>query len=265
MNDSKTKAILTEDKDPGIRILKISRPKALNALNSDTLVELRDALDAAAKDDQIRVLVLSGDGDKAFVAGADISEMKDKSTSEGIAFAKLGHEVMNLLDLMPKPTIAAVNGYALGGGTELAIACDFILASETAVFGSPEVALGILPGFGGTVRLSKFVGMPMAKELIYTGRRVKADEALRIGLVNHVYSSAQLMEETLQLAKSISSNSAPAVKACKELLNQFSESKGLHSKLDHEAQAFGLMFGTLDQREGMGAFLEKRKPQFQGL
>jgi enoyl-CoA hydratase len=257
--------ILIESADPGIRIIKISRPSQLNALNTATLKELAIALQKEANDPSCRVLILTGSGEKAFIAGADIAEMKDKSPSEGVLFAQLGHEVTKLLELMPKPTIAAVNGYALGGGTEMAIACDFIIASDKAVFGQPEVGLGIIPGFGATIRLAKFVGLPMAKELIFSGRRIKADEAKQLGLVNHVYPAENFLAQVLELAKSISTQSHPAVAKCKQLMNEFSESSGLHFKLDAEAQSFGQLFGTQDQREGMTAFTDKRKAQFQGL
>ena len=164
----KAKNLVLETLDPGIRVVKISRPEALNALNTETLDELKVALTEASNDTSVRVVILTGAGDKSFIAGADITEMKDKNAGEGIRFSQLGHEVTKLLELMPKPTIAAVNGYALGGGTEMAIACDFIVASDKAVFGQPEVALGIIPGFGATIRLSKFVGLPLAKELIFS-------------------------------------------------------------------------------------------------
>lgn len=259
------KNLATENEAPGIRIIKIARPKALNALNSETLAELREALKLAANDETVRVVILTGEGEKAFIAGADIAEMKDKAVSDGVQFAQLGHEVTKLLELMPKPTIAAVNGFALGGGTEMAIACDFIVASENAQFGQPEVGLGIIPGFGATLRLARFVGWPMAKELIFTGRRFKAAEALAIGLVNHVYPPTELMPKTIELARSISANSFTAVSGAKRLLNEFSESVGLNYKLDAEALAFGQLFGSPDQREGMTAFVEKRKPAFQGL
>lgn len=170
-----------------------------------------------------------------------------------------------LLELMHKPTIAAVNGFALGGGTEMAISCDFIVASEKAVFGQPEVGLGIIPGFGATIRLAKFVGLPLAKELIFSGRRVKAEEAKQIGLVNHIYPSDGFMNHVIELARTISQHSAPAIAQAKRLMNQFSESTGLNMKLDAEATTFGQLFGSKDQREGMGAFVEKRKPSFQGL
>lgn len=260
--------LIIENVEPGIAIIKISRPKALNALNTETLGELKEALTAEAKNPKTRVVVLTGDGDKAFIAGADITEMKDKSMGEGVRFAQVGHEVTKLLELMSKPTIAAVHGFALGGGTEMAIACDFIVASDKAVFGQPEVGLGIIPGFGATLRLSKFVGLPRAKELIFSGRRIKAEEAKAIGLVNHVYPSqtgAEFLAQVIELARTISQQSHSAVARAKQLLNEFSESTGLNYKLDAEAQAFGHLFGSHDQREGMGAFVEKRKPNFEGL
>lgn len=257
--------LLIERVEPGICIVKISRPKALNALNSETLTELKAVLQEEARNEATRVLILTGDGEKSFIAGADITEMKDLNASEGVRFSQVGHEVTKLLELMPKTTIAAVNGFALGGGTEMAISCDFILASENAVFGQPEVGLGIIPGFGGTIRLAKFVGLPMAKELIFSGRRIKAAEAKELGLANHVYPAADFMNQVLELARTISSQSFPAIAHAKRLMNEFSESFGLHSKLDAEAQVFGQIFLTADQREGMTAFVEKRKPSFQGL
>lgn len=259
------KNLKIESADPGIRILKVSRPAALNALNTDTLDEMKSALTELANDASVRVVLLTGDGEKSFIAGADISEMKDKTPTEGVRFAQLGHEVTKLLELMPKPTVAVVNGYALGGGCEMAISCDFIIASEKAVFGQPEVGLGIIPGFGATIRLSKFVGLPRAKELIFTGRRFKADEAKAMGLVNEVYPPEKLQEEALNLARQMSSQGRLAVSKAKDLMNEFSESVGLNQKLDAEAQTFGRLFGSEDQREGMGAFVEKRKPKFQGL
>ncbi|MDR3607497.1 MAG: enoyl-CoA hydratase-related protein [Oligoflexia bacterium] len=259
------KNILVESHDPGIRVIKIARAHALNALNSETLIELKNALMREAENPETRVVILTGDGEKAFIAGADIAEMKDKKPGEAVLFAQLGHEVTKYLELMNKPTIAAVNGYALGGGTEMAIACDFIVASDRAVFGQPEVGLGIIPGFGATLRLAKYVGWPMAKELIFSGRRIKADEAFALGLVNHVYPAAEFFEQTLALARTIASQSTSAISCAKKLMNEFSESVGLNMKLDGEAHAFGMLFGSTDQREGMGAFIDKRKPSFQGL
>ena len=257
--------LVEERLDAGVCILKISRREALNALNTEVLREMKSALTAHAEDPKTRVVVLTGDGEKSFIAGADIAEMKAKSMEEGVQFAQLGHEVTKLLELMPKPTIAAVNGFALGGGTEMAIACDFILASDKAVFGQPEVGLGIIPGFGATLRLSKFVGLPRAKELIFSGRKIKADEALRIGLVNQVFPAEDFMTKVIELATAVSRQSSTAVAKAKQLLNEFSESSGLNFKLDAEAQAFGRLFEGHDQREGMTAFIEKRKPNFQGL
>lgn len=259
------KNLLVESADPGIRIIKINRPKALNALNSETLTELKEALQAVSRDSAARVVILTGEGEKAFIAGADIVEMKDKTPADGVSFARVGHEIAKLLETMPKPTIAAVNGFALGGGTEMAISCDFIIASDNAVFGQPEVSLGIIPGFGATMRLSKFVGVPRAKELIFSGRKVKADEALRIGLANAVHPASELREKVLELARVISQQSASAVSKAKALVNEFSESVGLTVKIDAETQAFGNLFNSPDQKEGMGAFIEKRKPRFQGL
>ncbi len=257
--------LILEKTEPGITVIKISRPKALNALTTALLKDLKELLLVEAEDPATRVLILTGDGDKAFTAGADIDEMKNKSVEEGIEFAQLGHDVTKLLELMLKPTVAAVNGFALGGGAELAIACDFIVANDKALFGLPEVGLGIIPGFGATIRLAKFVGLPRAKDLIFTGRKINADEALKIGLINQIYPSNHFMNKVLDLAKTISSHSLPAIGRAKQLLNEFSETTGLMSKLDAEAQTFGRLFGSLDQLEGMNAFIEKRKPKFQGL
>ncbi len=254
-----------ETEAPGIAWVTICRPKALNALNSKTLEELKSELTRLARDRAIRVVVLTGDGEKAFIAGADIAEMNQKSGQEGVGFARLGQDVTKLLELMPKPTIAAVNGFALGGGTEMAIACDFILAADNAQFGQPEVGLGIIPGFGATLRLARFVGWPMAKELVYSGRRISAQEALTLGLANHVFPKADFRAKVSEIARSIATQSASAVAKAKQLLSEASETSGLDNKLDAEAHAFGRLFGSPDQKEGMGAFLEKRKPAFVGL
>lgn len=259
------KNLVVEALDPGIRIIKISRIPQLNALNTETLNELKEVLTECATSESVRVVVLTGDGEKAFIAGADITEMNDKNSSEAVRFSQLGHEVTKLLELMPKPTLAAVNGFALGGGCEMAISCDWIVASDSAVFAQPEVALGLMPGFGGTLRLEKFVGLPMAKDLIFSGRRIKADEAKAIGLVNQIFPASEFMPKVIELARQLSQNSRYAIARAKQLLNEFSESSGLNFKLDAEAQSFGQLFGTHDQKEGLGAFLEKRKPKFQGL
>jgi enoyl-CoA hydratase len=243
-------------------VIVIDRPAALNALNIETLRELRAALEWTQTEDEVACVVLTGGGEKAFIAGADISEMKDLTPTAAVQFSQTGQEVTKLLELMSKPTIAAVHGFALGGGTEMAISCDFICASEKAVFGQPEVGLGVIPGFGGTIRLAKFVGFPRAKELIFSGRRVMADEALRIGLVNQVFPVEGFLTKVLEMASQLTKNSGAAIGRAKALLNEFSESTGLGAKLDAEAHAFGMLFESSDQREGMTAFVEKRKPQF---
>ena len=248
----------------GITIVSIDRPKALNALNTETLTELRKCFREIATD-KTRVLIFTGTGEKAFIAGADILEMKDKSNSEGVQFAKLGHEVGKLLEIMPKPTIAAVNGYALGGGTEMACACDFIWASDNAVFGQPEVSIGVMPGFGGTFRLARYVGYPKAKELIFSGKKIDSQEAKRLGLAAQVFSAGEFRQKVLEGAQEIAKNSSTAVTAAKKAMVEFSEHVGLNSKIDGEAQLFGSLFESKDQVEGMEAFVGKRKPQFQGL
>lgn len=258
----------------GVATVTFNRPKALNALNEATLKELRSVLvwiehhaasreGATETDNQVDVVILTGAGEKSFVAGADILEMKDKSHAEGEAFARLGQSVTRALELLPQPVIAAVNGFALGGGCEFAIACDFIIASENAVFGQPEVALGIIPGFGGSVRLARFVGLPRARELIYSGRRIKATEALRIGLTNEVLPSAVLLSRAKEIAQEIRKNSPMAVARSKRLMNQI-YTMPIDSALREEALMFGSIFGSYDQREGMLAFAEKRKAVFKG-
>lgn len=263
--------LLVEAKD-GVATISFNRPKALNALNEQTLKELRAALllvehHAAGREGaaamQIDVVILTGAGEKSFVAGADILEMKDKSHEQGEEFARMGQSVTRALELIPQPVIAAVNGFALGGGCEFAIACDFILASENAVFGQPEVCLGIIPGFGGSVRLSRFVGQAHARELIYTGRKIKADEAKRIGLANEVVPLTELMPRAQAIAQEIRKNSPLAVARSKKLMNQI-YTMPIDSALREEALMFGSIFGSYDQREGMGAFAEKRKASFRG-
>ena len=237
--------------------LVINRPEALNALNSQVLADLDAALDAVDLD-AVRCLIVRGAGEKSFVAGADIAQMKGLTRAEAEAFGKQGNDVFRKLETFPIPTIAAVGGYALGGGCELAMSCDFRICSDTAVFGQPEVGLGITPGFGGTQRLARLVGPGMAKQMIYTARNIKSDEALRIGLVNAVYPLAELYGAAEKLAGQIAANAPIAVRASKRAINE-----GLDLPMDEaivvEEKAFGSCFESADQQEGMGAFLEKRK------
>ena len=246
------------EKKGSIAVATINRPKALNALNSQVLEDLNELLDLVNADEEIRALVLTGSGEKAFVAGADIAEMSTLTKVEGEAFGKKGNDVFRKLETLPIPTVAAVNGFALGGGCELSMSCDIRICADTAVFGQPETGLGITPGFGGTQRLARLVGPGMAKQLIYTAKNIKADEALRIGLVNAVYPLEELMPAAEKLAATIAKNAPIAVRACKKAINE-----GLEAKMDDdvviEAKLFGSCFETADQKEGMGAFLEKRK------
>ncbi|WP_411679472.1 short-chain-enoyl-CoA hydratase [Clostridium thailandense] len=251
---------LTFVKEDKIAIVKINRPKALNALNSETLKELDTVIDALYEDKETLAVILTGEG-KAFVAGADIAEMKDLNTMEGREFGILGNKVFRKLENMGKPVIAAVNGFALGGGCELSMACDIRIASSKAKFGQPEAGLGITPGFGGTQRLPRLVGEGMAKELIYTGKIIDASEALRIGLVNRVVEPEQLIAEVKALANTIAAQAPIAVKLCKTAIN-----KGMQSDIDtgiaYETEVFGQCFSTNDQKEGMIAFIEKRDKCF---
>ena len=240
-----------------IAYLVIDRPEALNALNAQVLADLDAALDAIDLE-LIRCVILRGAGEKSFVAGADIAQMKDLDPAGGEAFGKQGNDVFLKLESLPIPVIAAVGGYALGGGCELAMACDFRICSETAVFGQPEVGLGITPGFGGTQRLARIVGPGMAKQMIYTARNIKADEALRIGLVNAVYPADELYAAAEKLASTIAANAPIAVRACKKAINE-GAALPIEQAVVCEEKAFGSCFQTGDQQEGMGAFLEKRK------
>ena len=240
-----------------IGVLTMNRPEALNALNEQVLRDLNAALDAVAANDEVLVVILTGAG-RSFVAGADIGQMKDLTPVQAKKFGSYGNQVFLKLENFPKPVIAAVNGFALGGGCELSMACDIRLASEKAKFGQPEVGLGITPGFGGTQRLARLVGPGMAKQLIYTAKNIKADEALRIGLVNAVYPAQELLPAAEKLAGTIAKNAPIAVRACKKAIND-----GLQVDMDRavtiEEKLFGSCFETADQKEGMGAFLEKRK------
>ncbi len=247
-----------------VSILTIQRPKVLNALNTEVLRALRKTIELVSGRGETRCLVLTGAGEKAFVAGADIAAMQAMTRRDAEAFARSGHDVMDALDKLPFPVIAAVNGFALGGGCELALACDFIYAGDRAKFGQPEVNLGVIPGFGGTQRLARRVGVAMAREIIYSGAMIDAAEALRIGLANRVFPSEQLLAETRKTALLIAQRGPTAVSHAKRAI-----ADGLDNLLadgnDLEIAAFAACFETGDQREGMGAFLEKRAPTFTGL
>ncbi len=246
-----------------VAVVTVDRPERLNALNTQALQELLESFERLARDSSVRAIIVTGAGDRAFIAGADIAEMKDKGPSEALAFARLGQAVCSAIEAAPQPVIAAINGYALGGGCEIALACDIRLASETAVLGQPEVTLGVPPGWGGTQRLPRVIGPGLARELIYTGRRVGAQEALRIGLVNAVYPPGELLERARALAADIARNAPVAVRLSKEAIRRGLD-VDLETGLALEAQAFALAFSTADQREGMSAFLEKRSPEFRG-
>lgn len=255
-------AVEVERRD-GIAIVTMNRPEALNAFNSDQLNAMIETFRGLRGDRSVRCVVLTGAGERAFAAGADIKEMVDKSPEEGLAFGRLGHAMVNAIEGLPQPVVAAVNGFALGGGSEVALACDIRLAAVNAVFAQPEVGLGIPPGWGGTQRLPRLVGPGIAAELILSGRRVKADEALRIGFVNAVYPLDQLLPEATKLAKQIAANSPRAVASAKRLM-RLAFNGQIASGLETEVRIFGESFGTADQREGMGAFVAKRSPVFTG-
>lgn len=254
-------ANVTLEKEGSIAVVTINRPKALNALNSETLKDIETVIDELANDDAIYAVIVTGSGEKAFVAGADITEMKDLNVMEGRKFGILGNRVFRKLESLEKPVIAAVNGFALGGGCELSMACDIRIASTKAKFGQPEVGLGITPGFGGTQRLARIVGTGMAKEMIYTGKIINAEEAFRIGLVNKIVEPDKLMDEARALANTIAMQAPIAVKLCKSAIN-----RGMQCDIDtaimYESEAFGECFSTEDQKEGMTAFTEKREKNF---
>ncbi|UPQ84995.1 enoyl-CoA hydratase-related protein [Ignavigranum ruoffiae] len=258
MTEFKTIELVIED---AIATLTINQPKSLNALTTEVLSEIGQAIEEVENNLDIRALIITGAGEKSFVAGANIVEMKDKNALEGEIFGRLGNEVFYKLSTLRQPTIAAVNGFALGGGCELAMACDIRLASENALFGQPEVGLGITPGFGGTQRLARLVGPGIAKELIYSARNVKAAEAKEIGLVNRVVALEELLPEAKKLAEKIAKQAPLAVEKAKEMIN-----KGLDLPLaagiDVEVQGFGLLFSTEDQKAGMTAFVNKEKATF---
>lgn len=251
------------EKEGAVATLTVNRPKALNALNRDTLLDIKAAIECCRDDAEVNVIIITGAGDKAFVAGADITFMQEMNALEGREFGLLGQSVFSLIESIEKPVIAAINGFALGGGCELAMACDFRICSDASKFGQPEVGLGVTPGFGGTQRLPRLVGTGMAKQLLYSGDMIDAAEALRIGLVNAVLPVDELMPYVKKLAARIASRGQVAVRFCKVAVNE-----GMQTDIDRsmtlEADLFGLCFATQDQKEGMKAFVEKRKAQFVG-
>ena len=248
---------ITYEQEGFVGVITINRPKALNALNSQVLEEL-EATFKSVDLETIRALVLTGAGEKSFVAGADIGEMSTLTKAEGEAFGKKGNDVFRMIETFPIPVIAAVNGFALGGGCEISMSCDIRICSENAIFGQPEVGLGITPGFGGTQRLARIIGVGMAKQLIYTARNIKADEAYRIGLVNAVYPQEELLDQAKKMASIIAANAPIAVRNCKKAIND-----GLDADMDQaiviEENLFGDCFETEDQKAAMANFLEKDK------
>ena len=254
--------ILFEVQD-GVGLLTMNRPKALNALNPQTFDEIDDLLDKVAVDDSVRVLVVTGAGGKAFVAGADITEFPRMNPLQARTFGRKGQKVFAKIESLPKPAIACVDGFCLGGGMEYAMGCDFIYASEKSKFGQPEVNLGLIPGFGGTQRLTKLVGRARAKELCMTGNMIGAQEAKEIGLVAKVFPAEQLMEETMKVAKAMAAKSPNVLRSLKRTIDLGME-VDLTTGCALEAEAFGICFSSLDGKEGVAAFLEKRKPVFKG-
>ena len=247
----------------GIAVITFNRPKALNALSNDLLDEFDDALDALDANADVRIVVLTGAGEKAFVAGADITELATFNALQAKLFSRKGHQVISRLQELSIPVIAAVNGFALGGGSEIALACDFIYASETATFGLPEISLGIIPGFGGTQRLPRLIGMNMAKELIFSGKMVPAAEAQRIGMVNKICAPDKLMETVMQTARAIGAKGRVALRAAKQAINA-GTGVDLATGCQIEINAFALCMASRDAKEGTTAFLEKRKANFKG-
>ena len=247
----------------GLATVTFNRPKALNALNAELLSEFSAVLDTVAEDEDIRVLILTGQGDKAFVAGADITELATFNALQGKNFSENGHATIKKLQDLPIPVIAAVNGYALGGGSEVALACDFVYASENAMFGLPEITLGIIPGFGGTQRLPRLIGSNRAKEMIFTGKMISAQEAMEYGLVNRVCPLENLIEEVQKTAQAIAAKGKVALRAAKQAINN-----GLNTDIETgcrlEVDSFALCMASADAKEGTSAFLEKRRAVFKG-
>jgi len=253
--------VLYETAD-GIATITINRPDKYNALNTSVVLKLREFFEQAENDPKVRVVVLTGAGEKAFAAGADISEFKGKNSETIRPRVERGQELTKFIESMSKPSVAAVNGFALGGGCEIAMSCDIRYASENAKLGQPEINLGVIPGYGGTVRLPRLVGLGVAKELVYTGDHMTAEEAMRVGLVNKVFESIDaLMEGIMELAKKLAVKPGIAVKLAKQSLNK-SWQMGLDENLAYEVDAFSQTFDTEDKDEGVDAFLSKRKPEF---
>ena len=258
-----TSPLLIETSDDGIRTITVNRPDKLNALNSATLDALHQAFDAAAEDAGVRVVVLTGAGEKAFVAGADISEMNGLSPVEGRDFSLRGQRMMRRVEKMPKPVIAAINGFALGGGLELAMCCHLRLAAEGAKVGQPEINLGLIPGFGGSQRLLRLAGRAATLELCLAGAPIPAERALQLGIVNRVVPAAELQAETTKLAAQLAASAPLALRGLLDCVNVGGEC-AIEEGLEYESAQFGLLFSTDDMREGLRAFLDKRKPAFTG-
>jgi enoyl-CoA hydratase len=255
--------MITVDREGAAAIVTVNRPEAMNALDLEHAETLRDRLAELAADETARVVVLTGAGEKAFIAGADVKYMQGLDVLEARRWGQLGHALGALLETMPKPTIAAINGYALGGGCELALACDLRLASSNARIGQPEIDLGVIPGWGGSVRLARTTTLGFAKALIFSGRPVDAQEALEHGLVNAVYTPEELRERTLDLCRGLEAKSALALAYAKEAVNL--SLQGPHrTNLEVEERLFAMLFASEDQKEGMAAFAEKRPPEFRG-
>lgn len=254
--------ILFEVQD-GVGVLTFNRPKALNALNNETLDELADVVGRVRSDDTIRVLVLTGAGDRAFVAGADITGFPAMNCLQARLFAEKGQGIFFEIEQLPKPAIACVNGFALGGGCELAMSCDFIYASEKAKFGQPEVNLGLIPGFGGTQRLTRLIGRAKTKELCMTGEMIDAQQAKELGLAAKVFPADQLIDETMKVARALAAKSPGVLRSIKKVIDSGADID-LRNGCELEVEAFGICFASEDMREGVAAFIEKRKPEFKG-
>ena len=251
------------EKNDGVALLTINRPTVLNSLNSSVLGDLIEAFTSLGKDAAVKVIVLTGSGEKAFVAGADIAEMADLTVQEAQEFSRLGQHLVNLIGQLAKPVIAAVNGFALGGGLEMALACDFAYASENAKLGFPEVTLGIIPGFGGTQKLGRLLGRSRANELIFTGKVITAAEAREWGIVNAVFPAAELIGKAMETARKIAGNGLLGVAYAKDAVRSGID-MGEADGMNYESLLFAALFASADQKEGMQAFMNKRKPVFSG-